>query len=473
MAKTVLVADDIEPNRKLLNARLQHGHYKTLMAADGEETLEQAKDQRPDIIMIDLMMPGMNGFETGQALRCNPETADIPIIFITALDDDNTIMQQRPAFGDGCLIKPFDDTTLFQQIQSAISAAAERKAIDLHLRTSETLALKNRVPFKPDSNNEPDVGINRLLLSDSLNKTQNIRKALEPDDSPLTVISPIKAEAVEIHLAKLDEKKTVILVCADTLPALQREQSAPPATIWLTSHKKKRQAQAMISAGRISSAIFSSQQNPDCWHGYEIRSRIKTLVDQQRRRLTINSLLQSLPKDISHPASGLPQKKYLVTFLTHLLEQNSADEQTAGLIKIQVNDIESMRENFGDRPVERLICEMSRRLMREKSIRGMIAQTEQDTFEIVIPMVDRDTLFTIAETIQRDLTLNPYHPFHATAKPPKIVVSVGGLILRSGTTINPEKILGQLDDALLHARASGDNCIYFDGMGLISSQNRI
>ena len=86
--KRVLVVDD-KPNNLSLVTSLLRPHYEVLLANNGERALAIARDQLPDLILLDIMMPGMSGFEVCTELKANTETADIPVIFLTARNDSD------------------------------------------------------------------------------------------------------------------------------------------------------------------------------------------------------------------------------------------------------------------------------------------------------------------------------------------------------------------------------------------------
>ena len=88
---TILAIDDVPSNLDVLVAHLHEEEVDLIVALSGEEGLELAQTTNPDLILLDVMMPGMNGFETCEKLKANPSTADIPILFLTAKDDEQDI----------------------------------------------------------------------------------------------------------------------------------------------------------------------------------------------------------------------------------------------------------------------------------------------------------------------------------------------------------------------------------------------
>jgi len=108
MKNTVLIVDDEFSGRQTLESVLEGDGYNLEMAESGMEALEKIKTVQPDVILLDVMMPGMTGFEVCQRIRNDPEVAEIPIIVLTALDDRESLLTALKAGADDFVTKPFD-----------------------------------------------------------------------------------------------------------------------------------------------------------------------------------------------------------------------------------------------------------------------------------------------------------------------------------------------------------------------------
>jgi len=118
MSARILVVDDIPANVRLLEAKLGSEYFDVLTAPDGFKAIEAAKAEKPDIILLDVMMPGMDGFEVCRRLKADAETAHIPVIMVTALNDQTDRVQGLQAGADDFLTKPVDDVALFARVRS-------------------------------------------------------------------------------------------------------------------------------------------------------------------------------------------------------------------------------------------------------------------------------------------------------------------------------------------------------------------
>jgi putative two-component system response regulator len=108
MSSTILIVDDEYSGRETLQSILEGEGYNLLMAENGPQAIEKAKSFLPDVILLDVMMPGMTGFEVCERIRNDPQVAEIPIIILTALDDRESLLTGLKAGADDFISKPFD-----------------------------------------------------------------------------------------------------------------------------------------------------------------------------------------------------------------------------------------------------------------------------------------------------------------------------------------------------------------------------
>lgn len=117
----ILIIDDDESNRKLLEVLVQADGHSAISAADGEVGIALANAERPDVILLDLMMPGLDGFEVVRRLKKNTATASLPIIVVTALYDVASRQRIATWGADGVIMKPVDRWELSQRIAKLLA----------------------------------------------------------------------------------------------------------------------------------------------------------------------------------------------------------------------------------------------------------------------------------------------------------------------------------------------------------------
>src|SRR5579864_7553641 len=132
MTARILVVDDVELNVKLLEAKLANEYFEVISAYDGPTALTLADAELPDIILLDVMMPRMDGFEVCRRLKADPRTADIPVVMVTALSDVADRLRGLEVGADDFLTKPVSDIALFARVRSLVRL--KRMMDELRLR---------------------------------------------------------------------------------------------------------------------------------------------------------------------------------------------------------------------------------------------------------------------------------------------------------------------------------------------------
>lgn len=130
MKQKILVVDDEDRNRRLMEALLVPLGYEVILAVDGEEALRKVQETPPDVILLDVMMPRINGFDVARKLKENEETRIIPIVMVTALQDLETRIRALEAGADDFLSKPVDKT----ELQARVHSLVQVKAYNDHMR---------------------------------------------------------------------------------------------------------------------------------------------------------------------------------------------------------------------------------------------------------------------------------------------------------------------------------------------------
>ncbi len=158
MSGRVLVVDDIEANVKLLEAKLSSEYFDVLTAYNGPTALEIAETELPDVILLDVMMPRMDGFEVCRQLKANRRTVDVPVVMVTALSDTANRLRGLEAGADDFLTKPVNDVALFARVRSLVRL----KRMMEELRVREGICSK----FGGDTPVCEDTGPARIMIVD-------------------------------------------------------------------------------------------------------------------------------------------------------------------------------------------------------------------------------------------------------------------------------------------------------------------
>ena len=129
-SRRVLIAEDDPPGAELLEAYLGETDYEIQTAADGEETLLKAKQWQPDLVLLDVMMPKISGFEVCKRLRAEPATCKIAVLMVTALDQPSDVDRGVEAGANDFLTKPINKTELLLRVRSLLESQQHQRELD-------------------------------------------------------------------------------------------------------------------------------------------------------------------------------------------------------------------------------------------------------------------------------------------------------------------------------------------------------
>src|SRR5579864_5684033 len=176
MTARVLVVDDILSNVKLLEAKLSAEYFEVVSAFNGLECLAKIDEALPDIVLLDVMMPGMDGFEVCRRIKGNPKTAHIPVVMVTALDQPSDRVHGLEAGADDFLTKPVDDIALFARVRSLVRLKMMMDELRLREQTSNNFGVVDPV----GSEMQQDVRDGRVLvLEDMASEAERMVSACE------------------------------------------------------------------------------------------------------------------------------------------------------------------------------------------------------------------------------------------------------------------------------------------------------
>ncbi|MIL10220.1 response regulator, partial [Salmonella enterica subsp. enterica] len=162
MTARILVVDDVPANRKLLEARLRAEYFDVVSASSGPEALEACENGKIDLVLLDVMMPGMDGFEVCKQLKVNPATSYIPVVMITALDGMADRIEGLRAGADDFLTKPVNDLQLMTRVKSLVRLKSLTDELRLRASTTRNIGLEEIMNEGQPSTDAPA----RILLID-------------------------------------------------------------------------------------------------------------------------------------------------------------------------------------------------------------------------------------------------------------------------------------------------------------------
>jgi two-component system cell cycle response regulator len=449
MSARILVVDDIEANVRLLEAKLNAEYYDVFSATDGMSALAAAAEHRPDIILLDVMMPGLDGFEVCRRLKADPATRHIPVVLITALDGRQDRLTGLKAGADDFLNKPIDDVALFARVRSL----TRLKMVIDELRQRE--ASGRRIGVIEDVASRLGGAGGRIVIADDHERqAHRICDELTAEHRPMIESDPERALAAARGRADL-----LIVNIASTgfdglrlAAQIRSEESTRHLPILIVYEATERQ-RALKGLEIGVNDLIAKPIDPE-----ELAARARTLIRQKRYTDFLrNNLDNSLELAVTDPLTGLHNRRYMSGQLTAMVKRASLGGDPVATLLVDIDHFKRINDSFGHDVGDEVLREFAVRLATNVRAIDLPCRTGGEEFVVVMP----DTSLAAAETVAERLRLHVSNsPFHVAGveDPMHVTISVG-VACTTGEGDTPEALLKRADEAVYEAKAKGRNTV--------------
>lgn len=465
MSAKILVVDDIAPNVKLLEAKLTREFFHVVTAMSGPEALEKAKSERPDVILLDIMMPGMDGFEVCERLKADPSTQNIPVVMVTALTDISDRVRGLEAGADDFLSKPVNDLALMSRVRSLIRM---KMTADEWMLREETAVQFGAVHQDVDWSKVETDGAEILLVESNAMEAQHLVEALQRDHHKVTVV-PNGQRAMEISdktpfdtiLVSLNlDGEDGLRVCSHL--RLDGVTKSVPIMMLADEHDMVRVATGLEFNGAHDYLLRPVDKN-------ELRARVKTQIRRRRYQKKLRDNYEaSISMALTDSLTGLFNRRYLMAHLKKMMQEANIGMKPLCVLMFDIDHFKNVNDTYGHGVGDEVLREFAQRLGRQIRSFDLLARLGGEEFVAVLPNIGRHTAFDVAYRLRKVIAETPFN----IGEKGQIAVtcSIGGVLL--GEDINSaEEAIDRADKALYEAKDSGRNCVYFEGLGLISQAN--
>ncbi|MGE0743000.1 MAG: PleD family two-component system response regulator [Hyphomonadaceae bacterium] len=445
MSARILVVDDLEANRRLLEAKLTGEYYDVLMAQRGEEGVQLAKRALPDLILMDVMMPGgIDGYEACRRLKAMPETRHIPVIILTTLDDRENKLRGLQAGAEEFLTKPIDDVQLMARVKSLLSL----KVVTDELRARE--ATGRRMGVIEDEQRIDALDQHRLVsgavlvIDDNPTQIRSIQSALDVEH---TVMVPGEEDRVpDLVIVAVTAKSF------DGFRVIARVRSGEatrhlPILAIVEPDDRKRAVRALeLGAHDIIARPID---------GEEIIARARTLMRRKRYMDSLRTRLdQSLELAITDQLTGLYNRRFLNSQLPALVQRAQCGGDGVAVMAIDLDHFKQCNDTYGHDAGDAVLKEFALRLASNVRPSDFACRMGGEEFLVIMPRTPGDIACHAAERLRRNICASPF-TINGLKHALDITISIGVSCTENGD--DTDTLLKRADEGLYEAKRAGRN----------------
>lgn len=447
MTARILVVDDVEPNVRLLEAKLTLEYYEVLTATDGATALEIAAAERPDIILLDVMMPGMDGFETCRRLKADPVTRHIPVVLVTALDGREDKMKGLAVGADDFVTKPIDDVILFARVKSLVRL----KSVMDELREREESGRRLGVDTDGAGRLRGSGG-RVLVVDDNDRQAGKICEQLQGEHRPVIETDP----AAALIAARGPVDLMIVNVSASEFDGLRfvaqvRSTEASRRTPILAVVDPADRPRLVKALELGVNDILARPVDPE-----ELDARARTQILRKRYADFLKQKLDySLEMAVTDALTGLHNRRYMAGQLQALMSRAGQGGDPVAVLVMDIDHFKAVNDGFGHDAGDEVLREFAVRLATNVRAIDLPCRLGGEEFVVVMPGASLEDASIVADRIRRDVGSMPF-PIMSGAESLAITVSVG-VAASTGASDNPDALLKRADEGVYEAKSRGRN----------------
>ncbi|MEM1104133.1 MAG: PleD family two-component system response regulator [Pseudomonadota bacterium] len=448
MTARILIVDDLEPNVRLLEAKLTAEYFDVIGALNGPDALAIARQQRPDVILLDVMMPGMDGYEVCRRLKADPETSHIPVIMVTALDQQSDRNIGLEAGADDFLTKPPEDVALIARVKSL----ARLKVTTDELRLRELTGQEFGIAASVDDD-EVDTQGRLLIVEDQPHHVKKLREILtgrhfvtfEDDFNEAILLAnggDFDAIIVSLSLKDYDGLR----LCSQ-LRSFEKTRNTPIVALIRANETKR-----LVRALEIGVSDYLVRP-PD---RTELLARLATQVRRKRYddRLRANFQMR-MEMAVTDQLTGLYNRRYLGSHLKAMFDQALQSRKPLAAIVLDIDHFKTVNDTHGHVVGDEVLREFARRLMNNVRSIDLACRYGGEEFVVIMPDTDQAFAMMVSERLREDMAGEPVEVMGGE-RSLDVTVSIG-VACTHETMSGPQELIKLADEALYRAKGGGRN----------------
>lgn len=450
MTARVLVVDDLAPNVKLLEAKLSAEYFDVVTATNGPDALRICASGVADIVLLDVMMPGMDGFEVCRRLKSSAQTAHIPVVMVTALDQPSDRLKGLDAGADDFLTKPLDDTALFARVRSLARLKAMTDELRNRAMASRSLGIADPISVAAS---DPGDNASILIVDDRTSSSERMKGALEKVHRVAVETDPHKAlvsaaeGGYELVIVSLDLQGFDGLRLCTQLRSLDRTRNA---TVLMVGEAEDRMRILRgLELGVHDFLVRPVDRN-------ELLARVRTQVKRKRYADKLRDGVQtSIEMAVTDQLTGLHNRRYLETHFNGLFDESAMRARDLAVLMLDIDKFKLVNDTYGHDAGDEVLKEFARRVKDATRVVDVVARLGGEEIVVVLPETGLQAAAAVAERIRAHVQANGF-PIHGGTNQIPITVSIGVASRKAGDQ-SPAQMMKRADEALYKAKGDGRN----------------
>lgn len=450
MAARVLVVDDLLPNRRLLEAKLKSEYYEVDTAENGIEALEQVKKNPPDIILLDVMMPEMDGFETCRLLKENQETAFIPVVMVTALSDVQDRVQGLSVGADDFLTKPINDMALFARIRSLVRLKNMFDELRLRGRTGTAFGIADEGVGSVDTSNATIMVVDEDAI-EAQRMMEQLRErgmTVEAFDDPLEAVR--RSEEFDFDLIMVSSQITkddALHLCMHF-----RSQEATKHTPLLLMIEEDND-ELLVKA--FDMGVNDYMVSPV--DANEMMARVNTQVRRKRYQDALKaSREESLTLSIVDGLTGVYNRRYFDIHIENMMTHAKDKHKPLALLLLDIDHFKIINDKYGHLSGDEILKQIAPRMTQSVRATDLVSRYGGEEFCIIMPDTPLKYAKEVAMRIKQAITSKPFK-IPAGTGALKLTVSMGLTMMVPDDS--KADIIQRADEGLYMVKQHGRNNI--------------
>ena len=454
MTARVLVVDDILANVKLLEARLAAEYFEVLSAFSGREALDILARERVDVVLLDVMMPGMDGFEVCRRIKSNVETHHIPVVMVTALDQPADKVQGLESGADDFLTKPVDDIALVTRVKNLARLKMLNDEMIMRASTGKQMGIPDDGALaKALSGRSGRV----LVVDDHPRSAARLLEVLAKTNDAFAERDPQSA------LVKLAEHNFDLLVVSLSLQgadglrlcsqvrSLDRTRHLPIIILVEPGDE------ARLLRG-LDMGVNDYLMRPIDRH--ELLARVKTQIKRKRHSDFLRHRLEeTVEQSITDGLTGLHNRRYMESHLKTLVMDSLRSGRALSMLIADIDHFKQVNDTYGHDVGDVVLKEFAVRLKRNTRGIDLACRLGGEEFVIIMPDTDIARAYQVGERLRAYVAAENFQI--GGGQTIRVTASVGIATLERGDD-TPETVYKRADNALYAAKRRGRNRVAAD-----------